>query len=232
MNEERYSRQISLDYIGEEGQNKLKKSKVLIIGCGALGSMIAMLLAGAGVGEIGLMDDDEVSLSNLQRQLFFKTEDVGCQKAIKLKESIKALNPEVEVNVRSERMTWQNGKLYLDGYDFIADATDNVSSKLMVEELCEAHNKYCCIAGVRGFHGQVMTIRPGGIKFGDIFGLRKCGGERKDKIEGVMGPCASLCASLQASEVIKYLLGKDDLLLDMILTFDLRTMDFNILNLK
>lgn len=220
---QRYSRQIGVKEIGEPGQNRLLCSKVAIIGCGALGSMIGMQLAAAGVGKILIADFDTIDISNLQRQFFFTTEEAGEMKACVLSNRMTDINPRCKVEVMQKLVDRPLAKELFECYDFIVDATDNPASKIMIEEVCAELNKPCCIGGVSGFHGQVMTVKPGGVTFGEIF----CPDKNMDYMPcsagGVLGPAASLCASIQASETIKYLTGAGCSLENSLLTFDLLT---------
>lgn len=209
LNEEqlrRYSRQLDPSCIRETGQEKLLSSTVLIVGCGALGSMVSVQLAGAGVGHLILADFDTIDISNLQRQFFFKTEDAGKKKSKILSLHIKSLNPDIDVEIIDGVINQKVLEGLDNEIDFIVDATDNPSSKLIIEKYCKKKGIAYCIAGVSDFHGQVLTVVPGGAGFYDLFNdaeqdILPC------SLGGVMGPTAALCASLQASEVIKYLSG-------------------------
>lgn len=217
----RYSRQIAIEAIGVEGQQSLREAKVFIVGCGALGSMVAMELAGAGVGTIGISDFDSIDISNLQRQFFFETCDAGRIKSHILQERMEGLNPHCSV-VRYDILVNKDkaSEIFKD-YDFIVDATDNPSSKQIIESICQELGKPCCIAGVSEFHGQVMTILPGATKFADLFPDSEDGGFLPCSIGGVVGPAAAICASLQAAEVIKCITGVGECLESKILVFDL-----------
>ena len=222
----RYSRQIAVEEIGEDGQRALRDARVFIVGCGALGSMVAMQLAGAGIGHLTIADFDTVDISNLQRQFFFKTADAGKSKAGMLFDAIAGLNPDVDVRVEESLITVESAPGLFSDYDFIVDATDNACSKSMVEDVCQDVSLPCCIAGVSGFRGQVMTVTPGDGKFAEIFPDAPDTGIAPCSIGGVMGPAAALCASIQASEVIKYFTGAGRTLSGRLLTFDLLTDTF------
>ena len=227
----RYARQLTLPEIGKEGQAKLGESKVLLIGCGALGSMVAMQLAGAGVGEIGIADFDTVDITNLQRQFFFKTEEAGKSKVDLLFQRIVDLNPETKVNVIREMVTPQRAKELFQVYDFIVDGTDNPESKRMTGEISKLAGKPCCIGGVSGFSGQLMTFLPDSARFEDYFGETTTEGFLPCSLGGVIGPSAGLCASLQAAEVIKFLTGAGDILTGKLLIFDLLKNSFRVFSL-
>ena len=227
----RYSRQIAIDEIGREGQRKLSEGKVLVIGCGALGSMVAMQLCGAGVGEIGIVDFDSVDISNLQRQFFFTTDGAGRRKAELLQESMSALNPDCRISRIDEMMTRKLAEEVLARYDFIVDGTDNFPSKQMIEEVSSAKGLPYCIGGVSGFHGQVMTVMPGGSRFTDIFSTANGADFMPCSVTGVIGPAAALCASIQAAQVIKYLTGLIAKEHSTLITFDLLSNRFETFNI-
>lgn len=231
MDKIRYSRQIAIEGFGEEAQKKLSAATVAVIGCGALGSMVAMQLAGAGVGCLVIADFDTVDISNLQRQFFFKNSDAGKKKVALMAESISALNPQVTVKTVDGIIGKSNSGEFLEGVGFVIDATDNPASKRIIEEICGEKGIPCCIAGVIGFHGQVMTIFPYSKKFSDVFLVDENAGFTPCSIGGVIGPAAALCASIQASEAIKCITGVGDILTDKLLTFDLLTNCFNLLKL-
>lgn len=224
----RYSRQLPVSGFGEDGQRRLMSSSVFIVGCGALGSMVAMQLAGAGVGHIFVADFDNIEVSNLQRQFFFKTAEAGMAKAAVLAGRMTDLNPDVEAVPLRCLVEKGNASELFGNMDFIVDATDNPASKSLVEDVCCSLGKPCCIAGVSEFHGQVMTVVPGGRRFGDIFQDADDAGFTPCSIGGVMGPAAALCASVQASEVIKYLSGIGKTLDSRLLTFDLMNDSFRL----
>ncbi|MDE6577890.1 MAG: HesA/MoeB/ThiF family protein [Muribaculaceae bacterium] len=219
---QRYSRQIAIEEIKAAGQEKLLTSSVLIVGCGALGSLAAMELAGAGIGRIGIADFDTVDISNLQRQFFFSSCDAGKRKAQILGERMKLLNPGCKVEIIEELISEKNAMQIFPSFDFIVDATDNAASKNLVEKIGEKCGKPCCIGGVVGFRGQLMTIFPGDIKFSDIFHSENVSSSYLPcEIEGVAGPAAAVCASILACEAMKSLLGIRDLLRNRLLIFDL-----------
>ena len=223
----RYSRQISVEEIGESGQARLLSSKVAIVGCGALGSMVAMQLSAAGIGTIAIADFDTIDISNLQRQFFFTSEEAGKLKAEVLKKRLTDINPGCNVESLTRLVNKEVARQLFQDCDFVIDATDNPSSKVMVEEICRELGKTCCIGGVSGFHGQVMTVMPGGVTFGDVF----CEDVEADflpcSIGGVVGPAAAVCASIQSLEAIKHIVGITDTLADKILTFDLLANQFH-----
>lgn len=204
----RYSRQIAVKEVGIVGQESLLRSKVAIVGCGALGSMVAMQLAGAGVGRLCIADFDTVDVSNLQRQFFFKESEAGESKSLLVAKRISELNKGVSVDCMECIVTSGMAENMLRDCDFVVDATDNPSSKLMIERVCRKLGKPYCIGGVSGFRGQVMTV-VGGYGFEDVFaGIPESESTQSPANRGVTGPAAAFCASYQSSEVIKYLVSQ------------------------
>lgn len=224
---QRYSRQIAIEEIGKTGQEKLLTSKVLVVGCGALGSMAAMQLAGAGVGVIGIADFDNIDISNLQRQFFFDSSDAGKSKVEVLKNRLLALNPSIEVKAFSSLINTRKAEEIFADYDFIIDATDNPDSKKITGEVARQKQKPCCIGGVSGFRGQVMTFLPDDMRFEDYFGEASNAGFLPCSIGGVIGPAAALCASIQVSETLKFITGVGELLSGGMIVFDLKNNSFH-----
>ena len=225
---ERYSRHIILKEVGPKGQKKLLNAKVLIIGAGGLGAPAAMYLAAAGVGTIGIVDADEVDLSNLQRQIIHTTNDVGKAKVKSAKETMNAINPDVTVNTYRQFVTSGNIMELIADYDFIIDGTDNFPAKFLINDACVMAKKPFCHAGIIRFKGQLMTYVPGeGPCYRCVFknpppkdAVPTC------KQAGVIGAMGGVIGSLQAMEAIKYILGIGDLLVGKLLTYDALKMEF------
>jgi len=227
---ERYARHISLKEVGAQGQAKLLESKVLIIGAGGLGSPAAMYLAAAGIGTIGLVDPDTVELSNLQRQIIHANKDVGNPKVISGKETIQAMNLDVDVVTYQE---WVSSANITDiikdrDYDFIIEATDNFDSKFLINDACVLLQKPFSHAGVLQFFGQTMTYVPGkGLCYRCLFlNPPPTHTVPNNKEVGVLGVVPGIIGTIQATEGIKYLLGIGELLTGKLLVFDAMTMDF------
>ena len=226
---ERYSRHIILNEVGVKGQKQLLKGKVLIIGAGGLGAPAAMYLAAAGVGTIGIVDADEVDLSNLQRQIIHGTADVGKAKVKSAKETMNAMNPDVTVNTYREFVTSENVMDLIKDYDFIIDGTDNFPAKFLINDACVMAKKPFSHAGIIRFKGQLMTYVPGeGPCYRCVFknpppkdAVPTC------KQAGVIGAMGGVIGSLQAMEAIKYLIGVGDLLTGKLLTYDALKMEFH-----
>ena len=231
---ERYSRHIILKEVGAKGQKKLLNSKVLIIGAGGLGSPAALYLAAAGVGHIGIVDADEVDLSNLQRQVIHSTADIGKAKVKSAKESMVAINPDVEVTTYRMFVDASNVRELIREYDFIIDGTDNFLAKFLINDACVLEKKPFSHAGIIRFQGQLMTYVPGeGPCYRCVFknpppkdAVPTC------KQAGVIGAMAGTIGTLQAMEAIKYIIGKGELLTGKLLTYDALKMDFRKINFK
>lgn len=230
---ERYARHIILKEIGVKGQKKLLAGKVLIIGAGGLGAPAAMYLAAAGVGTIGIVDADEVDLSNLQRQIIHLTADVGKPKVISAKETMEAMNPDVKVIAMQEFVSSENILDLIKDYDFIIDGTDNFPAKFLINDACVMAKKPFSHAGIIRFKGQLMTYVPGqGPCYRCVFrdpppknAVPTC------KEAGVVGAMGGVIGSLQAMEAIKYLTGVGELLTGRLMTFDAIKMEFRTITL-
>ncbi len=229
---ERYARQIVLKGVGEEGQMRLLKGRVLVIGAGGLGSPASMYLAAAGVGTLGIADADKVDVSNLQRQIAHGTEDVGTPKTESARQTINKMNPDVTVHAYEMFVNEENIMELLKNYDFVIDATDNFTSKFLINDACVKAGKPFCHAGILGFQGQIMTYVPGkGPCYRCIF-QNPPGDEVPDcKQTGVIGAAAGVIGSLQAMEALKYLLGAGELLTGTLLTYDALRMEFRTVKL-
>lgn len=222
----RYSRQISVEDFGIDAQRKLRNSKVAVIGCGALGSMCSMQLAGAGVGTIKIIDYDTIDISNLQRQFFFKTIEAGKSKVKTLAERISKLNPHVNIEVSETFFNSDNGPKLLEDADFVIDGSDNPSTKYLTEQICDKLKTPCCLAGVSMWKGQAMTIYNGSAKFSEIVPQAENDGFTPCSIGGVMGPAAAVAASIQAAEAIKHITGAGQNLVNCLMIFDIKNNKF------
>ncbi len=225
---ERYSRHIILKEVGVKGQKKLMNAKVLIIGAGGLGAPAAMYLAAAGVGTIGIVDADEVDLSNLQRQIIHTTDDLGKAKVKSAKETMQAMNPDVEVKTYRMFVTSENIMDLIEEYDFVIDGTDNFPAKFLINDACVMAKKPFSHAGIIRFKGQLMTYVPGeGPCYRCVFknpppkdAVPTC------KQAGVIGAMGGVIGSLQAMEAIKYITGVGKLLTGSLLTYDAINQEF------
>ena len=230
---ERYSRHILLKDVGGIGQEKLLGSKVLIIGTGGLGSPIALYLAAAGVGTIGLVDADVVDLSNLQRQVIHFTADVGRPKVTSAREKINQMNPDVTVHEINMRVDPSNILELIADYDFIIEGTDNFPTKFLVNDACILADKPFSQGGILRFQGQTMTHVPGSASYRCVYRQPPPPGAVPTCSEaGVLGAIAGMLGTIQAAEAVKYLVGIGDLLVNRILIFDALTMEFRTVTVK
>ena len=231
---ERYSRHILLQDVGVEGQEKLLEAKVLIIGAGGLGAPVALYLAAAGVGTIGIADNDHVEISNLQRQIVHFTKDINVAKVESAAEKMQAINPEVKVNTYQKLLCADNIQEIIRGYDFVVDGTDNFPTKFLVNDACVMENIPLSHGGILRFDGQTMTILPGHSA------CYRCSFREPPPPDavptcsqaGVLGAIAGMLGTIQAAETLKYITGAGELLTDSLLSFNAKTMNFRKIPLK
>lgn len=230
---ERYSRQIMLPEIGEEGQARLSAAKVLIVGVGGLGSPIALYLAGAGVGTLGLVDDDVVSLSNLQRQVLYTEEEVGDLKAVCASMRLAALNREIVINTYPTRLTAQNAHELIGQYDIVVDGCDNFATRYVIDDVCAALGKPYVYGAISGFEGQVSVFHYGDVKksYRDLYPDEKEILRMPPLSKGVVGVTPAVVGSVEATEVLKIICGFGEVLAGKLWTIDLRTLQSNIFSL-
>ncbi len=220
----RYARHIILDEVGEEGQIKLLQSRVLVIGAGGLGSPVLMYLAAAGVGTLGVIDDDAVDITNLQRQIVHTTDRIGVPKADSAVETLAAINPEVKVERHNERLTTENARGLVRQYDLVADGSDNFETRYLVNDACFLERKPLVTAAVLRFEGQATTIKAyesGNPCYRCIFPSAPPP-EIAPRCEqaGIFGALAGVLGTIQATEVLKELLGLGRGLTGRLLLFD------------
>ena len=231
---ERYSRHIILKEVGGKGQQKLFDGKVLIIGAGGLGAPIALYLAAAGVGTIGIADADDVDVSNLQRQVIHFTADVGKPKVESAREKMVAINPDVKVVTYKKWVTAANVMELVSHYDFIIDGTDNFAAKFLINDACVLANTPYSHGGILRFDGQTTTVNP---RHSACYRCIFPKPPPKDAIPtcsqaGVIGVLPGVIGSIQATEAIKFLLGKGELLNDRLLTYNALAMKFRDIPVK
>ncbi|MRR34626.1 molybdopterin-synthase adenylyltransferase MoeB [bacterium] len=226
---ERYARHIILDNVGEAGQERLLAGKVMVIGAGGLGSPIALYLAAAGVGTIGIADSDRVELSNLQRQIAHHTADLGRPKVVSAQEKMTAMNPDVTVIPFETRVEASNIGGIIAGFDFVIDATDNFAAKFLINDACVAAGKTFSHGGILRFDGQTMTVLPGKSPcYRCIFPEPPESDEVATACSraGVMGVLPGVIGTIQATEALKYLLGIGELLTGRLLTYSALALKF------
>src|SRR3989304_1474090 len=220
---ERYDRQIMIGEIGQEGQEKLKRSRVVIAGAGGLGSLIAIYLTAAGIGTIRMIDHDQVTLSNLNRQILHWEEDIGRKKVDSARTKLKNLNSAMEIEAITETITEGNVSKLVDGCDVIVDAMDNLPTRYLLNRCAIEKNIPFFHGAGNGFEGRVMTVIPGETA------CLRCmyrGLVPQEKFP-VMGVAPAVIGSIQATEVIKYLVGVGKLLTDRLLIYDGLEVTFN-----
>lgn len=230
----RYSRHILLEDVGVEGQAKLLAGKVLIIGAGGLGAPVAFYLAAAGVGTIGIVDNDHVEVSNLQRQITHFTEDIGVAKVESAAAKMRAINPDVTVNTYQQFVNADNIRELIRGYDFVIDGVDNFPTKFLINDACVMESIPFSHGGILRFDGQTMTVVP------NQSACYRCSFRKPPPPDvvptcsqaGVLGAIAGMLGTIQAAEALKYLTGTGQLLTDALLSFDAKSMDFRKIQLR
>lgn len=223
---ERYVRQISLAEIGEEGQRRLSEAKVLIVGAGGLGSPAAMYLTAAGVGHIGLMDDDAVGLSNLQRQILYAEAELGKFKAEAAAERLMSMNTSISAEPIVCRLSEENAEEVIGRFDMIVDGCDNFETRCLMDKTCRRLGKPYIYGAIQGFEGQVSVFTRETIGYGDLFGCTS--GQTS---QAVTGMTAGIVGSVMAHEVLKLICGYGEVLTGRLWTIDLLTMQSNLIEL-
>jgi adenylyltransferase/sulfurtransferase len=226
---ERYARHIVMPEVGGPGQNRLKAAKVLVIGAGGLGAPLLMYLAAAGVGTIGIVDHDTVSLSNLQRQIVHTTERAGQAKTASAVEALRQLNPHVTVHPYTERISAANAMELVSRYDIVADGCDNFPTRFLVSDACYFAAKPLVSAAVGQFDGQISTFKPYlNTPEGEPYPTYRCLiGDLPERglfpaceEVGILGALPGIIGSMQAMEVLKEILGIGDSLAGRLLMYD------------
>ena len=229
--ENRYTRQTSLPEIGEEGQHRLHESRVLIVGLGGLGSPAAMYLAAAGVGTLGLMDDDLVSPSNLQRQILYTEDDLGQPKAICASRRLHALNNHLKTEVLPIRLTQENANSIIPNYDIVVDGCDNFATRYLLSDTTQSFHIPYIYGAIREFDGQVSVFNlPGGCTYRDLFPEKEIS-EMPEPSKGVLGVLPGIVGCVEASETIKWITGCGELLNRRLWTIDLLTLQSYIVDI-
>ena len=224
----RYSRHIILEEVGGTGQQKLLESKVCVIGAGGLGCPVGYYLAAAGIGTLAMVDNDEVEISNLQRQIAHSTATIGVNKADSAKRTYEALNPDCNVVPIKERLNKDNALEILKDYDVIVDGTDNFPTRYLINDACVMLGKPLVSGAILRFEGQVTTLVPGkGHCYRCLFEEAPPPGLVPSCSEaGVLGVMAGTIGALQATEVLKLILGQGKPLMNELLIYDALGMSF------
>ncbi|MBI4923122.1 MAG: molybdopterin-synthase adenylyltransferase MoeB [Devosia nanyangense] len=223
----RYARHLVLRDIGGAGQQKLKAARVLIIGAGGLGSPVIAYLAAAGVGTLGVVDDDTVSLSNLQRQIIHRTQDAGVGKANNATTFVAALNPHVNVVAHEVRLDAANAEGLLAGYHLVLDGSDNFDTRRIAAEAAERAGIPLVSGAVSMWDGQVTVFAPGGPRFADLYPVTPDAADVPScEAVGVLGPVTGVIGTLMAMEAIKLITGVGEPLVGRLLLYDGRAARF------
>ncbi|MEO0728907.1 MAG: molybdopterin-synthase adenylyltransferase MoeB [Pseudomonadota bacterium] len=238
---ERYKRHLVLRDVGGAGQQRLKAARVLLIGAGGLGSPLALYLAAAGVGTIGIVDDDAVSLSNLQRQILHTTETVGQAKVDSAVDMVGAINPHVRVEPHNIRVNEDNARALISNYDIIADGSDNFATRYLVSDVCEDASRTLVFGAVGPFDGYVSTFKPHAVdengarnpSYRCLFPEAPAEGTVFNCAEvGVLGAVVGVIGTLQAVEVLKEICGIGESLVGRLLIYDALTTRFETMRYK
>ncbi len=236
---ERYARHLVLPEVGGPGQQKLKAARVLVIGAGGLGSPVMLYLAAAGVGTIGIVDDDIVSLSNLQRQIIHDSDAVGKKKTTSSTNTIARINPHVEVKVHDCRLDETNVHELIGGFDIVADGSDNFATRYLTAQVCEQLSIPLVTAAVGRFDGSITTLKPyetgstgsPNPRYSDIFPSKPPDGLLPNCAEaGILGALTGVVGSMQALEIIKEITGAGEGLVGTLLLYDSLTNRFERIN--
>ncbi len=234
---ERYARHVVLEEVGENGQIKLLRSKVLVVGAGGLGSPLIQYLAAAGIGTIGIVDDDQVEISNLQRQTIHRLEDVGRNKAESAAQFVARLNPEIKTIQHPVRLSQENADELIRPYDLIADGTDNFETRYLLNETCHRLKKVLVAAALLRFDGQISVFKsylPGDFPCYRCVFPEEPAADFIPRCEqaGILGAVAGAIGALQAIEILKELLGIGESLANRLLLYDGLSTSFRTIGVK
>jgi molybdopterin/thiamine biosynthesis adenylyltransferase len=221
---QRYARHIVLGEVGGPGQQKFKAARVLVVGAGGLGAPVALYLAAAGIGTLGIVDDDVVSLSNLQRQIIHASDRIGMPKVESAKTTLAGINPHVNVVTHRMRMNGENAEEIVAGYDIVADGSDNFSTRYLTADVCAALKVPLVTAAVGRFDGSVTVLKPyegENPSYRDIFPAPPPDGLLPTCAEaGILGALTGIIGSIQALEVLKLVAGIGEPLVGRLLLYD------------
>jgi adenylyltransferase/sulfurtransferase len=227
----RYSRHILLGEVGGAGQARLRAARVLIVGAGGLGSPVLLYLAAAGVGTLGVVDDDVLELSNLQRQIAHATDRLGMAKVESAAQSARAINPEVTIRTHRTRLDADNAADLIAGYDLVCDGSDNFPTRFIVADACVRAGVTLVSAAVLRFEGQLSTFKPGGPCYRCLYPAPPAPGFVPTCAEaGVLGAVTGVMGTLQATEALKEIIGIGESLSGRLLVWDALDMRFRTLS--
>ena len=225
---DRYARHISLPDVGIEGQRLINKSRILVIGAGGLGSPVLLYLAAAGVGEIGIIDDDLVDLSNLQRQIIHAESSIGTSKVESAKAQISSINSTIKITTWNARLSPDNAQEILAGWDIVIDGTDNIPTRYLVDDICKINQIPWIYGSIYRFEGQASVFNfEGGPCYRDLFPEPPPSNAIPSCAEGgVFGVLPGVIGSIQATEAIKIIINKGQSLSGKLLIYDAESMTF------
>ncbi len=224
----RFTRHFSLSEIGEAGQEKLKNAKVLVVGAGGLGSPLLIYLAAAGVGTIGICDDDTVSVSNLQRQVLYNTSEIGLKKAEVASRKLSALYPEIDIQIFDWKLNESNAGNIVNDYDIIADCTDNYKTRALIGQISAQRKKPLVFASVLNYEGQITVFNyKGGPAYNDLFPSVPKDGVFKENDIGLIGVLPGIAGTIQANEIIKIITGYGQVISGKLFVFNIQENSFN-----
>ncbi len=231
---ERYSRQIIIPDFGVEAQERLKKASALVVGVGGLGSVSSLYLVASGIGRIGLVDNDIVSISNLQRQVIYREDELGENKVERAKGSLKKLNTNVEIETYNSFLTPENAVSIIKDYDIVIDGTDNFQARYLINDVCVGLGKPFVYASIGNYSGQVAVFNHNDTSscYRDLFPNYEELNDRDNLNKGVIGTLPSIAASIQANEAIKIITNTGNPLINKLLIFDILNNEFTTLDLK
>lgn len=226
----RFTRHLSLTEIGLNGQKKLKNARVLVVGAGGLGSPLLIYLTAAGIGTIGIVDDDTVSISNLQRQVLYTTAETGLKKVELASRKLSALYPEIEIHTYDLKIEEGNVESLLKDYDVVADCTDNYKTRFLLGQASAKLNKPLAFASVLNFEGQISVFNyNNGPAYADLFPNVPRDGIFKENEIGLLGVLPGIAGTLQANEIIKIITGYGEVVSGKLLVFNIQYNQFNLI---
>lgn len=228
----RYDRQLALPEIGIEGQHRLSEAKVVIIGVGGLGSPIALYLVGAGVGTVGLVDDDVVSVSNLQRQVLYSEAQQGQPKVLCAKKRLEQLNGDVTIVAHDTRLNSNNAADIIGIYDIVIDGTDNFATRFLISDVCETLRKPYIYGAINAFEGQVAVLCKGSATYRTLFPDERGMLAMPHPGKAVVGVTPAVVGSVEAGQAMQLICGYGEPLIDRLWTIDLRTMQSFVLEIN
>lgn len=225
----RFTRHFSLPEIGQQGQEKLKNARVLVVGAGGLGSPLLIYLAAAGIGNIGIIDDDTVSVSNLQRQVLYTAAEIGLKKVEIASQKLSVLYPEIDIQTFDLKLNETNAENLLKDFDVVADCTDNYKTRALLGEVSAKINKPLAFASVLNFEGQISVFNyQGGPSYADLFPNVPKDGIYVENDIGLIGVLPGIAGTLQANEIIKIITGYGEVISGKLLVFNIQNNRFNL----